>query len=114
MTEILSEPPRRYSSLTEDELRPEWGDSKDVTRIFGFRETHVWHLWSTAKIKGVLIPGPRGKRGKRLYSFDSIQQYIAECGSTNPTGKAPYYPRRKKAESEKKFARLRRTKKEAA
>jgi hypothetical protein len=58
---------------------PETADVQDVRRIFGLRETLTYRLYYLGLIKGVLIPGPKGKRGKRLFYCDSIRKYLAEC-----------------------------------
>jgi hypothetical protein len=81
MTEILSEPPRRYTRLLEHEILAEYGDVRDVRRVFGLKETHVYNLWSAGKIEGVLVPGRGRKRGKRLFSFASIRKLLAECAA---------------------------------
>jgi len=79
MFTILSEAPRRYTSLSEEELLREYGDVRDVRLVFGLKATFTYHLWSNGKIKGVLVPAPTGgKRGKRLFSFASIRKFLAE------------------------------------
>jgi hypothetical protein len=96
MTTIFGEPPRKHNSLNQEELLREYGDIRDVRVAFGLRETFTYHLWSTGKIEGVLVPAPMGgKRGKRLFSFGSIRKFLAECEASGPK-KAPYYPRREK------------------
>ena len=40
MTTILSEPPRKSTSLREEELLREYGDVRDVRLTFGLRE--IW------------------------------------------------------------------------
>jgi hypothetical protein len=57
--------------------RPEYGDAKDVQRIFGIRETLCYHWFRKGKIKGILIPGTGRSGGKRLFDFQSIRNFIA-------------------------------------
>jgi len=61
---------------------PEYGDVADVRRVFGLRETHLYGLYYSGKIKAVLIPGPKGRRGKRLFDFESIRSYLAQHVTT--------------------------------
>jgi hypothetical protein len=90
------EPPKNEALSLGAEALPEYGDIKDVRRQFGLRETFVYQLWARGKIKGVLVPAPKGgSRGKRLFSFASIRRYLTECEARGPQ-KAPHYPRREK------------------
>ena len=57
--------------------RPEYGDARDVQRIFGIKETLCYHLFRKGKIKGLLIPGTGRSGGKRLFDFASIRRFIA-------------------------------------
>jgi hypothetical protein len=57
----------------------ETGGVQDVRRTFGFTETFTYNLWYKGKIKSALIPGRGKKRGKRIFDFASIREYIAEC-----------------------------------
>jgi hypothetical protein len=77
MTEILVDPPRRPRRIEDQPTPQEWGDVKDVRRIFGLRETFTYSLWRQGKIQGSLIPGSGRARGKRIFSFASIRQFIA-------------------------------------
>ena len=63
----------------------EYGDVRDVRRVFGFTETFTYNLWYKGKIHGVLIPGRGRKRGKRIFSFASIRAHIAACESQTPS-----------------------------
>jgi hypothetical protein len=58
--------------------RPEYGDAKDVQRVFGIKETLCYHWFRKGWIKGVLIPGTGRGGGKRLFSFASIRKLLAE------------------------------------
>src|SRR2546430_1302067 len=77
VNQTLNEPKRRFARILAQE--PEYGDVRDVQRVFGLRETHVYHLWSTGQITGILVPGTGKKRGKRLFSFDSIRKFLKDC-----------------------------------
>jgi hypothetical protein len=66
------------------ELLAEWGDIRDVRARFGFRETFLYWLWRNGKIRGVLIPRAKGKRGKRLFSYASIRSYLEFCAEQEP------------------------------
>jgi hypothetical protein len=76
-SELLNDPLRRPERVVVQV--PEYGDCRDVQRTFGIRETFCYQLWRDRKITGLLIPGSGGKRGKRLFNFDSIRKYLAEC-----------------------------------
>jgi hypothetical protein len=58
-------------------VRPEYGDARDVQRVFGIKETLCYHYFRNGKIKGVLIPGTGRSGGKRLFDFASIRKFIA-------------------------------------
>ena len=59
--------------------KPEAGDARDVTRLFGLKESLLYDLDKRGLVKSVVIPG-RGKsgRGKRLYLYSSIRKLLAE------------------------------------
>lgn len=60
----------------ENQLRPEWGDCKTITRIFGIHKSTIYRLVSEGKIRGVSLR-ERGKlRGKKLISLDSVAAFI--------------------------------------
>ncbi len=92
-SELLNDParPRPERVLAQ---APEYGDCRDARRVFGLRETFVYQLFRDRKITGVLVPGTGKKRGKRLFNFDSIRRYLAECASKEEEGPASP-PRRK-------------------
>ena len=60
------------------------GDVRDAQRIFGFRETHLYHLMKAGAIEAVLIRGRGRTRGKRLINFDSIRRMLAELEAAEP------------------------------
>jgi hypothetical protein len=74
MNEILNETRRRYERLIAHQ--PEYGDARDVQRVFGLRETTLYNLLRNGQITGVSVPGRGKKRGKRLFSFDSIRKFL--------------------------------------
>ena len=78
LSDIQERRPRIDPSL------PEWGDVRDAQRIFGFRETHLYSLMKSGRVKTVLIRGRGRTRGKRLISFDSIRQMLAELEAAEP------------------------------
>ena len=57
--------------------RAEWGDTRDVHRTFGIKETLCYHLKKKDLIKSVLIPGTGRSGGKRLFDFASIRKFLA-------------------------------------
>ena len=57
--------------------QPEWGDTKDVLRLFGVRQTLLYEWWYQGLIKSVSIRKPGNARGKRLWSLESIRKFIA-------------------------------------
>ena len=67
-----------------DPTLPEYGDVRDAQRVFGFRETHLYHLMKAGAIKTVLVRGRGRTRGKRLINFDSIRQLLAELEAAEP------------------------------
>jgi len=68
--------------------RPEWADAKSIGHIFGICKSTLYRLADDGKIKSSSLR-ERGKlRGKRLFSCDSIANYIdrlAVGGETTPT-----------------------------
>jgi hypothetical protein len=70
----LVAPPRSEEAQTPQE----WGDVKDVRHTFGFRETFTYGLYRRGKIKAASIPGEGRTRGKRIFSFASIREFIAK------------------------------------
>jgi hypothetical protein len=56
--------------------RPEWADSKNITRIFGIGKSTLYRLEAEGKIRSSSLR-ERGKlRGKRLFSCDSVAAFI--------------------------------------
>ena len=61
----------------------EYGDLRDVERVFGLRETKTYELFNQGLIRGVLLRKDKtSPRGKRLFSFQSIREYLASLEST--------------------------------
>lgn len=61
----------------------EYGDIRDVERIFGLRETKTYELFNQGLIRAVLIRKDKtSPRGRRLFSFQSIREYLAGLEST--------------------------------
>jgi hypothetical protein len=78
----LSEPPYRRPRI--ESPTPEWGDSRDVQRIFGIKESHLYQLMKEGTVKSILVKGRGRTRGKRLINFDSIRQMLAELEAAEP------------------------------
>jgi hypothetical protein len=78
LSDVKERRPRINPSL------PEWGDVRDAQRIFGFKETHLYHLMKAGLIESVLVRGRGRTRGKRLISFDSIRRMLAELEAAEP------------------------------
>ena len=61
----------------------EYGDLRDVERVFGLRETKTYELFNRGQIRGVLLRKDKASpRGKRLFSFKSVREYLASLEST--------------------------------
>ena len=61
----------------------EYGSLRDVERVFGLRETKTYDLFNQGLIRGVLLRKDKmSPRGKRLFSFQSIREYLASLEST--------------------------------
>ena len=56
--------------------RQEFGDAKDVRRVFGLRESLLYHLLKTGQVQSALVKGRGETRGKRLYKFSSIRRLL--------------------------------------
>ena len=72
----------RALSHTREQTRAradsEYGDIRDVERVFGLRETRTYELFNQGLIRGVLIrKDKKSPRGSRLFSFQSIREYLA-------------------------------------
>lgn len=65
-----------------NEVRPspvvmqEWGDARAVKARFGLGKTTLYHLVEAGRIRSVSLREPGAKRGKRLFSMESIAGYI--------------------------------------
>ena len=67
--------PKRRPPRVEENI-PEFGDVRDVQRVFGLRESMTYSLWKEGKIKGVLVRAEGNVRGKRLFSYASIRAFL--------------------------------------
>ena len=73
---------------------PEWLRPKDVKPFAGFGRAHAYNLWREGKIHGVLLRQPGKATGIRLFSAQSIRDYIrSQTGSDTDNGgrTASYY-----------------------
>jgi hypothetical protein len=65
------------------EAAPEYGDTVAVHKAFGLRETKVYALFNQGLIRGVLLRADKtSRRGKRLFSFESIRDYLRNNEAT--------------------------------
>lgn len=71
--------------------RPEWGDAKAVNRHFGLSRSTLHRLATSGKIRSSSLRERGKSKGKKLYSMDSIAEYIDShaSGGTTPTEAAP-------------------------
>jgi hypothetical protein len=81
-TPTLSEPPYRRPRI--ESPIPEWGDSRDVQRIFGIKESHLYQLMKEGTVKSILVKGRGRTRGKRLINFSSIRRLLATLEAEEP------------------------------
>ena len=58
---------------------PEYGDARDVQRVFGIKETLLYHKWREGAVKAILVKGTGRSRGKRLFDFQSIRKLLKEA-----------------------------------
>lgn len=56
--------------------RPEWGDAKAVSRHFGLSRSTLYRLAGDGKIRTSSLRERGRSRGKRLFSMDSVADYI--------------------------------------
>lgn len=64
-----------FSKTTPAE-RPEWADAKTITRLLGPSRSSLYELASKGLIRTASLRG-RGKiRGRRLFSYDSVRDWI--------------------------------------
>ena len=75
MKELISENPRKRPQIASP--KPEWGDAKDVLRLFGVRQTLLYEWWYQGLIKSASIRKRGNARGKRLFNLQSIRQLLA-------------------------------------
>jgi hypothetical protein len=71
---IVSGSPHKLPRIASP--HPEWGDAKDVQRIFGIKITHLYQLMNEGQVKAVLVKGRGRTRGKRLFNYRSIRQML--------------------------------------
>lgn len=70
----------------EPHFQPEWIDAKLAKQLFSLSRTTLYELVAAGRIRTVSLR-ERGKlRGKRLFSYDSIKEFLekrATGGSNN-------------------------------
>ena len=67
-----------------DQPLPEWGDVKDVRRLFGLKEHLVYSLMHRGVIESVSIRGRGRTRGKRLVSLVSVRRMLSDIAAAEP------------------------------
>jgi hypothetical protein len=66
----------------------EYDDIRDVQRVFGLRETKVYQLFAQGLIRGILLRRDKSSpRGRRLFSFRSIREYLVSLEDTGSAGR---------------------------
>lgn len=58
---------------------PQWADEKFVARNYGITHTPLFNLRKAGKIRSVSLKQEGAKYGKRLYSIESVEAYLAVC-----------------------------------
>jgi Helix-turn-helix domain len=58
---------------------PEYSDGNQIKALFGFSRATAYNLLSAGKIKSVTFREKGKLRGKRLFSCESIRQFLARC-----------------------------------
>ena len=89
----LNEGPQKRPRITSSE--PEYGDARDVQRIFGLKEALLYLLDRDGQVKSVSIKGRGQSRGKRLYDFASIRALLGKGHAIpQPLDEPPQQPAR--------------------
>jgi hypothetical protein len=76
LAKLLGQTPPKRSHLIAASA-PEYGDARDVRRIFGIKESMTYSLTKAGKIKSVLVTHLDHSHGKRLYDFASIRRLLS-------------------------------------
>jgi hypothetical protein len=58
---------------------PEYCDGGQIKALFGFSRATAYNLLADGKIKSVTFREKGKLRGKRLFSCESIRQFLARC-----------------------------------
>lgn len=61
---------------TQKSPSPEWIDALESKRLFCIGKTTLYTLANEGKIRTSSLRGRGKKRGKRLFSYDSIKEFI--------------------------------------
>jgi hypothetical protein len=70
----------RARAQAQEVVEPEYGDSIGVRQTFGIRK--AYELLNQGFISGVLLRTGASGRGRRLFSYTSIRQYLRSLEST--------------------------------
>jgi len=76
MPEIKTALPIEPANLNINAVVPEFLRAADVRRIFALRKGTLYNLLADRKIRGCLLRVRGKKSGVRLFSADSIREYI--------------------------------------
>ena len=68
---------------------PHWADEKFVARNYGITHTPLFNLRKAGKIRSVSLKQEGAKYGKRLYSIESVEAYLAACEAREGKGGRP-------------------------
>lgn len=77
------------SATTIPVERPEWASALTISRIYGLSRSTLYELAAAGKVRSSSLRDRGKKRGKRLFSTDSVSQFIEAraSGGMEPTGK---------------------------
>ena len=63
--------------------RPEWGDCRAIHSRFGIGKSTLYRLEAEGKIRACSLRERGKKRGKKLWSMDSVAQFIERMANAN-------------------------------
>ncbi len=71
----MSEVGRMSANQTTNE-RPEWASALTISRIYGLSRSTLYELAAAGKIRSAALRKRGAKKGKRLFSTDSVAAFI--------------------------------------
>ena len=77
------------SAITSPVEKPEWASALTISRMFGLSRSTLYELAAAGKIRTASLRDRGKKRGKRLFSTDSVSHFIESraSGGMEPSGK---------------------------